>query len=551
MNKYKAQRELSLRERSAESSGLGGTRLFTPSGWLGALWPGRDWRLDRSALRWFARANRRRFERSLVFLILCLGLLVYLPSPPAFSAGEVREPQVAGGFYPADPQELDRMIKAFLSNVRDSPRVDEEIGAVIVPHAGYVYSGQVAAYAYKQIIDRDIDTVILLGPFHRALFEGASVWQSGTWETPLGKVEVDFELASAILKQNEKLKFIPQAHLGEHSIEVQIPFLQEVLKNFKIVPIAVSDDSPENCRLLASAILNAIQGKKVLIVVSTDMSHYHPEEKAQIMDRLVLDRLGEKNANGLFDDLAGHKGELCGSAGVLTLLEMANRMGGMELQVLKYATSGDVTGDKKAVVGYGASILYRKPTGENTDMLNPEQQKELLKVARQTIETYLATGKMPEIQTADSFLKEKRAAFVTLREHGELRGCIGSTVATEPLYLAVRNMAVESAIHDPRFMPVRKDGVKNLTIEISVLSLPQRVKSADEIIIGKHGVIVSKGGRSGLFLPKVADETGWSKEKFLSELCYQKADLSPDAWKDPSTALFVFTAQEFGEKENS
>ena len=112
-------------------------------------------------------------------------------------------------------------------------------------------------------------------------------------------------------------------------------------------------------------------------------------------------------------------------------------------------------------------------------------------------------------------------------------------------------MAVESAIHDPRFMPVRKDGVKNLTIEISVLSLPQRVKSADEIIIGKHGVIVSKGGRSGLFLPKVADETGWSKEKFLSELCYQKADISPDAWKDPSTALFVFTAQEFGEKENS
>lgn len=457
---------------------------------------------------------------------------------------------MAGGFYPADPQELDRMLKAFLSNVRDSPRVNEEVGAIIVPHAGYVYSGQVAAYAYKQIVDRDIETVILLGPFHRALFQGASVWQSGTWETPLGKVEVDSELASAILKQNEKLKFIPQAHLGEHSIEVQIPFLQEVLKNFKIVPIAVSDDSPGNCRLLAGAILNAIQGKKVLIVVSTDMSHYHPEEKARIMDRLVLDRLVERNANGLFDDLAGRRGELCGSAGVLTLLEIINHMGGIELQVLKYATSGDVTGDKKAVVGYGASILYRKPTGEKTDMLNPEQQKELLQIARQTIETYLATGKMPKIQTADSFLREKRAAFVTLREHGELRGCIGSTAATEPLFVAVRNMAVESALHDPRFMPVRKDDVKNLTIEISVLGLPQKVKSADEIILGKHGVIVSKGGRSGLFLPKVADETGWSKEKFLSELCYQKAGLSPDAWKDPSTALFVFTAQEFGEKDN-
>src|SRR3989338_4851312 len=150
--------------------------------------------------------------------IACLLFLaVFLLKPLNLEAQAIREPQVAGGFYPEDPQELDRMIKTFLSNVRDSPRVDEEIGAVIVPHAGYVYSGQVAAYAYKQIIDRDIDTVILLGPFHRALFEGASVWQSGTWETPLGKVEGDFELASAILKQNEKLKFIPQAHLGEHS----------------------------------------------------------------------------------------------------------------------------------------------------------------------------------------------------------------------------------------------------------------------------------------------------------------------------------------------
>ena len=495
--------------------------------------------------------NRRRFGRTLAVLILCLGLSVYLPSPPAFSAGEVREPQVAGGFYPADPQELDQMIKGFLSNVRNSPRVEGPVAAIIVPHAGYVYSGQVAAYAYKQIVDLDVDTVIILGPFHRALFEGISVWPLGTWKTPLGEVPVDTELATAILKQSDKFRFIPQAHMGEHSIEVQLPFLQEVLKKFKIVPIAVSDDSPDNCRLLAGAILNAMQGKKVLLVASSDMSHYHPDEKAQAMDHLVLDRLAQKDTNGLFLDLTARKGELCGSAGVLTLLDLANRMGGMELQVLKYANSGDVTGDKKAVVGYGASVLYKKPTVENTDMLNPAQQKELLKIARQTIENYLAAGKMPEIQTADALLKEKRAAFVTLRERGELRGCIGSTAATEPLYLAVRNMAVESAIHDPRFMPVSKEEVKNLTIEISVLGLPQKVKNADEIIMGKHGVIVSRGGRSGLFLPKVADETGWNKDKFLSELCSQKAGLPPDAWKDPSTSLFIFTAQEFGEKENA
>jgi len=462
---------------------------------------------------------------------------------------EIREAQVAGGFYPADPAELEYMIDGFLAKVPHSIRPEGMLAALIAPHAGYVYSGQVAAFAYQQVKGLEIDTVIVLGPFHRGFFEGASVWPAGSWKTPLGEVPVDSELASAILKESDKFKFIPQAHLGEHSIEVQIPFLQRVLKNFKIVPIAVSDDSLDNCRLLARVIFNAIQGKKVLIVVSTDMSHYHPDEKAQTMDHLVLDRLVQKDAEALWADLSSRRGELCGSAGVLTLLEIAKLMGATGLQILQYANSGDVTGDKKSVVGYGASVLYKKTTGENTDMLNPEQQKELLKIARQTIETYLTAGKMPDIPVSDPGLKEKRAVFVTLREHGELRGCIGNTVATEPLYLAVQDMAIQSALHDPRFMPLRKEEIKDLSIEISVLGLPQKVKSSDEIVMGKHGVIVSRGGRSGLFLPKVAEETGWSKEEFLSELCSQKAGLPADAWKDSSTSISVFTAQDFGEEK--
>lgn len=181
--------------------------------------------------------------------------------------------------------------------------------------------------------------------------------------------------------------------------------------------------------------------------------------------------------------------------------------------------------------------------------LNAAQQKELLGIARSAIENYLSGKKVPDNVPSDPLLKENRGVFVTLHRDGALRGCIGSIMPEEPLYLGVRRRAVDSAVHDPRFRPMTADELGKVDIEISVLSVPKRAASADEIVMGKHGVIVKQGFRGGVFLPQVATETGWTKEQFLSELCSQKAGLPPDAWKDPSTELLIFSAQVFGEKK--
>jgi len=184
------------------------------------------------------------------------------------------------------------------------------------------------------------------------------------------------------------------------------------------------------------------------------------------------------------------------------------------------------------------------------DELNPGQQKELLKIARTTLESYVREKKIPDFSVTDAKLKEGRGVFVTLHRGGALRGCIGSILPDEmSLALAVRNRTVDSAVHDSRFSPVNAGELEKIDIEISVLSLPVKVKDPNEIVMGKHGVIVRRGYQGGVFLPQVATETGWSREKFLSELCSQKAGLSPDAWKDPGTELSIFTAQVFGEKE--
>ena len=481
---------------------------------------------------------------------LLLGIFLF---SGASAVEDIRYPAVAGAFYPADKAELSAMIDGFLTKAPSNKEMiaNGNIAAIIVPHAGYAYSGQVAAYAYKMLSGLQFDTVILLGPYHEALFHGASVWRSGYWSTPLGSIPVDSELADAISKKDNSFKFLPENHFKEHSLEVELPFLQKVLKDFKIVPITVSDPSLENCKRLAKAIFKSITGKKVLIVTSTDMSHYYPDAKARKMDQLTLELLRKKDSSGLLTESYLGNSELCGIAATVTLLEIIKLMRNVELQVLKYANSGDVTGEKDKVVGYGASVVYtvNDPPKNRSGVLDKNQEKELLKIARKTIEGYIGEGRVPEFEVSDPLLKENRAVFVTLRKQGELRGCIGRTSREEPLYLAVRHMAIESATRDPRFEPVRPDEIKDLSIEISVLSVPEKIRSVDEIVMSKHGVIVSNGSQGGVFLPKVADETGWGKEEFLNELCSQKAGLPPNCWKDPATELYTFTAQDFGENE--
>ncbi len=505
--------------------------------------------------------------RSIGFF-LTFSFLCFVGIPPLFAKQESpRYPAVAGAFYPKEKDALSRLIESFLAKVKaPSKKGAHNPSMLIVPHAGFVYSGQTAAYAYKLIEGLSYDTVVMLGPCHRSNFSGASVWRKGQWETPLGAVDIDTVTAEAIVKAYPAAGFNQDVHRSEHSLETQVPFLQMTLKNFKIVPILVNDASPDNCRKLARAVLDAVRGKRALILVSTDMSHYYPADEGNKMDKLALELLEKGDGAVLRQELTARSTELCGAPGVLTALEMRELAGGADVRVLEYADSSRASGDTSKVVGYGAVAYYFKdrtasrpeenssktsgvlpqaPEGAYTDA----QKQQLLEIARLTVDAYVKEGKVYEPEVKDSQLKEKRAAFVTLRKRGALRGCIGGLMPQEPLYQAVRNMAIESAVHDPRFRPVSPEELKEISIEISVLTVPVKAKSADEVVMGTHGVIVKRGFNQGVFLPKVADETGWSKEEFLNELCSQKAGLPADAWKDPATELYIFSAEDFKESD--
>ena len=461
-----------------------------------------------------------------------------------------RKPSVAGAFYPADKNELGRTIDRYLDQAALPALPEGRVVALIVPHAGYPYSASVAAAAYKALHEGEFETVVLVGPCHRMFFPGASVWKQGVWRTPLGDVPVDQKLASAIAAEEPSFNFSQEAHIGEHSLEVQIPFLQRTLKNFKIVPILVSNASPENTQRLAQAIAKNCRGKNVLLIASTDMSHYYPYDVSEKMDALALNLIAKKDADALWEKTNDQETELCGIAATMTVLKAVGELGETKVQLLKHANSGDATGDKSRVVGYGAlaivSINETMALKKET-VYDAKQRAELLGIARRTLEEYTKKGKAPDISTADPALRADRAVFVTLRKKGELRGCIGRLKAEQPLFLAVKDMTIAAASSDTRFKPVLAEELKDIDLEISVLSPMARVKSVDEIKMSENGVMVKNGFHSGVFLPQVAGETGWSREEFLNELCSQKAGLPKNAWKDASTELYVFTAEVFGE----
>ncbi|MCM8804925.1 MAG: AmmeMemoRadiSam system protein B, partial [Candidatus Omnitrophica bacterium] len=424
----------------------------------------------------------------------------------------------------------------------------DKIIGVIAPHAGYIYSGSVASYSFKLLQGVDIRRVILIGRSHHGYFKGGIIDNREGWETPLGKVEIDKEIFEDLYKK--KNFFVDRAYLDyEHSLEVEVPFLQIIFKNFKIFPILLGDSSRENVEAIANDIYEVLKNKKNwIIVVSTDLSHYYSYEQANQKDTLLLETLKTKNLNLIYKYLESRKIEMCGDAGVLVLLKIAERYPDYQVKVLHYANSGDTSGDKNRVVGYG-SVVILKEEKKGGDMLTNQQKKLLLKIARETLENYLSNQRLPELKIDDPILLEKRGVFVTLHKKGNLRGCIGYIEPIKPLYLAVREMVIHSATQDPRFEPVKYEELKDIEIEISVLTLPKKVKNVDEIILGRDGVIVKRGFNQGVFLPQVAEETGWTKEEFLSYLCSHKAGLSPDAWKDPKTEIYIFQAEVFSEKE--
>lgn len=483
-------------------------------------------------------------------------------------AQRVKPYEWAGHFYPQDRKILESDIQNLLDNV-SVPFIKGDILGVISPHAGYVFSGRVAAFSYKIIEEKDFDAVILMGPSHRYHFQGISVWPQGAFITPLGKLEVDADVAEELSKL-DFIKTETKYFFGEHSLEVQFPFLKKVLKNVKVVPLLFGEVSFKNLEQLSVALSALYEKKKILVVVSTDLSHYYPYKEASRIDNKTIEYVREKDARALWVSHQLGEQRACGITPLISfLLYVKNQMG--DVTVLHYANSGDVSKDKKRVVGYVSAVAHKKSFFKSSSHagdaqrrkekeqvreeermsgynVSQEDKRALLKIARMTLKKYLFDGTLPKIDVDSEELQKKRGVFVTLKKGGELRGCIGRIVADKELYKVVQEYAIHAACDDPRFPHLKKEELDEVEIEISVLSPFQEVKTLDEIEVGTHGLLIHKGFHSGLLLPQVPAEYEWDKKTYLEHLCY-KAGLPPDAYKEPDAILSKFTAIVFSENE--
>ncbi len=490
---------------------------------------------------------KRKHRCSIICAICCIICVLFLCTA-GFAEDvliKVKKPVFAGSFYPGDRSALAGTINGYLKETESKKeRISAPVFGIIAPHAGYQYSGRVAAYAYNQIKGKPYTTVILMGPTHRVPLKGAAIYPSGSWETPLGRVQIDHDTAKRLAEKSAFIKNYPIAFEREHSLEVQVPFLQQALKDFKIVPIVMGMMEREDYGALTVALCELLQkhAGRVLIVASSDMSHFHSYREANRMDNLTLQEIGDLDIDRLAAGLEKGDYELCGSQAVLTLMMVARRING-EAKVLHYANSGDVTDDRNRVVGYGAAAFSLSEAGAG---LGKREQKALLACARKTLEESVTLGKITTAEAKEKALLERRGVFVTLTKDGRLRGCIGYIMPVMPLYRAVSDMTVSAASRDPRFPPVAKEELKDIKIEISVLSPLKNVDDPQEIEIGKHGLFIVKGNNQGLLLPQVATEYMWSREEFLKQTCL-KAGLPSNAWRDKGTKVYSFSAQIFSE----
>jgi AmmeMemoRadiSam system protein B/AmmeMemoRadiSam system protein A len=466
----------------------------------------------------------------------------------------VRQPAVAGAFYPDDPVALAHVIDAYLA---DAPRLAPEPSILIAPHAGYVYSGPVAAHSFKQAAGRDYARVIILGFNHgRAYsFDGAAVWPDGAWRTPLGDAPVDRDLAQALIDQSTTCFPDRSLHLDEHSLEVQVPFIQRVLPDVPIVPVSMGRPTLSNARAVADT-LGAVlhHHPKTLVVVSTDLSHYPRYADAQRIDRTSLNAVMSLDVLALeaWDEEAMSSRTpnlhttMCGKGPVLAAMLLARASDTADVRLIRYANSGDVpVGEQDRVVGYAAvEFVKGQPPA-----LTKEDRATLLTLARHTLDHYLSTYQYPAFEPTSDAIQQPRATFVTLRHKRthELRGCRGEVFARYPLWESVQRVSVLSATDDPRFRPMAHAELADQQIEISVLTPLRLAASPDEVEVGRHGVMIRQGGRGGLFLPQVPVEQGWDRDEYLSTLCWMKAGLPADAWRRPETQLYTFEAEVFEE----
>jgi AmmeMemoRadiSam system protein B/AmmeMemoRadiSam system protein A len=478
----------------------------------------------------------------------CLTAVLFLAA--AWGAlADTRAPQVAGQFYPADASELRRVVTDFLSR-QPTPASSGKPRVLVSPHAGYRYSGPIAARAFRQVQGQHYDGVVVVGFTHRLQFDGASVDDRNSYETPLGAIPVDLEAVQFLQARDSSLRTREEAHAsGEHSLEVMLPFLQVALGESKLVPILIGSASLEQAEVLAEALAALAQQGDYLFVFSTDLSHYHPYDEAGRIDERTVSAMLYETPQALARLFRGGHLEACGQGPILASALLAVRLGYLKPELLAYANSGDTAGDRSRVVGYAALAMSEREALSSSG-ISEEAGMALVKAARLTLDMHLNPSKYENRLVALGLdkvpeLSRAQGIFVTLRRKGLLCGCIGRIETDEPLATSLPLVALDAALRDPRFPPVRGEDLDEIHIEVSVLTPPTRLADVQDLVAGRDGVVLEHLGRRGVFLPTVWKETGWTRVEFLRELASQKAGLDPDAWKD--AALYVFQDQVFEE----
>ncbi len=475
---------------------------------------------------------------------------------------EIRKPAVAGSFYLAGQVDLIKQVAGLFSEVSIKP-IGGRPMALIAPHAGYAYSGKTAAKAFKLLQGEQYDTVVVVSPSHTVFFQGSSVFSGHGYQTPIGVVEIDRELSDKIanihpLVYTSKMGHATGGTRGEHALEVQLPFLQTVLGNFKLVAIVMGDQESDSVSALGEVLASALGGTNTLLVASSDLSHFHRQKQAERLDSNIREAISQFDPTALMDIVDSGKGEACGAGPMAAVMAAARRLGGGAAEVLEYTTSAETTGDFEEVVGYLSAVVTEgekskiskvskadigaRPARGDELILTDEDREYIKQVARDAVMAHIENNKY-EPPYRES-LDVRRGVFVTLTMAGALRGCIGQIRARRPLYEAVAEMAVAAAFDDPRFDPLTPAEAETIDYEISVLSRLERVHDFKKIQIGRDGLMIKLDMNSGLLLPQVAADHKWEVSQFLEQTCL-KAGLPRNSYKDPAAEVYKFSAEIF------
>ena len=478
------------------------------------------------------------------------------PSPTIPQPTAVRTPAVAGTFYPGDAEGLRTAVRKHL-DAASPAEVPGELIALISPHAGYAYSGPVAGYGYSLLEGRSYTSVVIVAPSHSHWFPGISVNDHQRYRTPLGIIDIDMGLAAVISRHHEAIGYEAAAHVNEHSLEVQLPFLQAMLGDFLLVPIVMGEHTERNVDILARALAAALDGRDdVLLVASTDLSHYLPRDRGGVLDRTCMSSIEQLDDDRLLLDLGTEACSMCGGGPSVAVIRAAKLLGADTSIILKHGDSGDASRDTSRVVGYLSAAIARKIVGGDDDVVTDEEKDFLLRFARARVEDVVnggsRAGKILDSYTPSERLTAERGCFVTLHKQGELRGCIGDIIPERSLIKCVRGNALNAALNDPRFRPVVSNELDTIDVEVSVLTPPEVLEyGSPEDLLAKlepnvHGVVLSTRIGRSTYLPQVWEQLP-DKEDFLSRLCTKHGSL-PDCWRDRNTKVETYRAVVFGEK---